>query len=87
MLIAAGIPPDSIFEVDAARAAWRESLQAATLVISDARVAPDVPARIPRRIFHVVAESSIDELRRMYRRPVTVGESKTIVSPRAWKRA
>jgi DNA-binding transcriptional regulator YhcF (GntR family) len=67
LLIAAGMPPDSLFEVDAARATWRESIQAATLVVTDARVAPEVPAGIPRRIFHVVAESSIDELRQLCR--------------------
>jgi hypothetical protein len=63
MLIAAGMPPDSIFEVDAARASWRESIQAATLVITDPRLAPEVPPGISRRVFHVVAESSIEELR------------------------
>jgi hypothetical protein len=67
MLIAAGMPPDSLFEVDAARATWRESIQAATLVVTDARLAPEVPAGTPRRVFHVVADSSIDELRRLCR--------------------
>jgi len=67
MLIAAGMPPDSLFEVDAARAGWRESIQAATLVVTDAKVAPEVPVGIPRRVFHVVAESSVDELRRLCR--------------------
>jgi DNA-binding transcriptional regulator YhcF (GntR family) len=70
MLIAAGMPPDSLFEVDAARATWRESIQAATLVVTDARIAPEVPAWIPRRVFHVVAESSIDELRHLCRPPL-----------------
>jgi DNA-binding transcriptional regulator YhcF (GntR family) len=70
MLIAAGVPPDSLFEVDAARATWRESIQAATLVVTDAKVAPEVPAGIPRRVFHVVAESSIKELRQSCRPPL-----------------
>ena len=67
MLIAAGVPPDSLFEVDAALATWRESIQAATLVVTDAKVAPEVPAGVPRRVFHVVAESSIKELRHLCR--------------------
>jgi DNA-binding transcriptional regulator YhcF (GntR family) len=67
MLIAAGMPPDSIFEVDAARADWRESIQAVTLVVTDARMAPEVPAGIARRVFHVVADFSVDELRRLCR--------------------
>ena len=67
MLIAAGMPPDSLFEVDATRADWRESVRAATLVVSDAKIAPEVPAGIPRRVFHVVAEASIDELRGLCR--------------------
>ena len=67
MLIAAGMPPDSIFEVDGARANWREIIQAVTLVVTDARMAPEVPAGIPRRVFHVVAEFSVDELRRLCR--------------------
>ena len=67
MLIAAGMPPDSLFEVDAARASWRESIRAATLVVTDAKIAPEVPAGIPRRVFHVVAESSIEQVRRLCR--------------------
>jgi DNA-binding transcriptional regulator YhcF (GntR family) len=67
VLIAAGMPPDSLFEVDAGRASWRESIQAATLVVTDAKMAAEVPAGIPRRVFYVVAESSIEELRHLCR--------------------
>lgn len=67
MLIAAGMAPDSLFEVDAARADWHDSIKAATLVVTDAKIAPEVPAGIPRRVFHVVAESSIEQLRRLCR--------------------
>jgi DNA-binding transcriptional regulator YhcF (GntR family) len=67
MLIAAGMPPDSLFEVNATRATWRESIQAATLVVTDAKVAPEVPAGIPLRVFYMVGESCIDELRHLCR--------------------
>ncbi len=47
MLIAAGIPPDSLFEVDAARASWRERIQVATLVVTDAGWRPNCRRGLP----------------------------------------
>jgi hypothetical protein len=61
-LIAVGIDPQCLHEVDAASAGWQDRLNLTALVITDVLAAQQLPAGCPARVFRVVADSSIAEL-------------------------
>jgi len=63
MLIAVGIDPECIQEVDAATAGWQDRLSLTTLAVTDVLSARQLPAGCPVRVFRVVADSSIAELK------------------------
>ncbi len=63
MLIAVGIDPECLHEVDAASAGWQDRLSLTALVVTDVLAARQVPAGRPVRVFRVVADSSIAELK------------------------
>ncbi|HYP53501.1 MAG TPA: GntR family transcriptional regulator [Pyrinomonadaceae bacterium] len=63
VLVAAGVEPETLTFRDARRADWRRGLRAQTIVIADALTARELPAGCPVRVFRVVADSSLDELR------------------------
>ena len=65
MLIAAGIDPDSLNEVDAARADWLERLKSAALIITDKARAKELPPGCHAMVFHVIADSSVAQLRQL----------------------
>jgi DNA-binding transcriptional regulator YhcF (GntR family) len=63
MLIAVGLDPDSLSEVDAARDGWRDRLPRNSLVVADIVSARDLLPPSRARVFRVVADSSIAELK------------------------
>jgi DNA-binding transcriptional regulator YhcF (GntR family) len=63
MLIAVGIDPECLHEVDAAIAGWQDRLSLTALVVTDVLAAREVPAGCPARVFRIVADSSIVELK------------------------
>ena len=63
MLIAAEIDPDSLSLRDARVRGWQKGLSSSAFVITDALVAREMPAGIRTRIFRIIADSSLDELR------------------------
>jgi DNA-binding transcriptional regulator YhcF (GntR family) len=63
MLIAVGLDPDSLSEVDAAADGWRDRLARNALVVADVIVARELPPGCERRVFRVIADSSLAELR------------------------
>jgi DNA-binding transcriptional regulator YhcF (GntR family) len=63
MLIAVGLDPDCLCEVDAASAGWQERLRLSTLVITDIVTVRELPAGCPARVFRVIADASIEELK------------------------
>jgi DNA-binding transcriptional regulator YhcF (GntR family) len=63
VLVAAGLSADSINSVDAQREGWVRGLKASAFVIADVLTARKVPASSPVRVFRVIADRSISELR------------------------
>lgn len=65
MLIAVGLAPDALTEIDAARQGWRERVGNGSFVVTDIVAARELPPRCIARVFRVVADSSIEELRQL----------------------
>ncbi len=63
MLIAVGLHPDSLSEIDAAIPGWRDRVGHGTLVVADMVAARELPAGCQSRVFRVIADSSIAELK------------------------
>jgi GntR family transcriptional regulator len=64
LLVAAGIDPDALDLRDARGRGWQQGLAASGLVITDALTAKQLPAGCRARIFRIIADASLDELRR-----------------------
>lgn len=64
MLVAVGLDPDSICDVDASLEGWRERLGAGLLVVADIVAAREIGPGFDVRIFRMIAESSLAELGR-----------------------
>ncbi len=65
MLLAVGIEPDCLAEVDTGIDGWHDRVRAGSLAIVDVLAAGVLPAGCPFRVFRLVADSSIAELRQM----------------------
>lgn len=63
MLIAAEIDPDSLSLRDARVRGWQKGLSSSAFVITDALVAREIDAGVRTRIFRIIADSSLAELR------------------------
>jgi len=63
MLVAAGLDPDALTFRDAREKGWEKGLRSATFVITDSLLAPQIPAGCPVKIFRMVAEKSLLEVR------------------------
>jgi GntR family transcriptional regulator len=63
MLVAAGIDPEALNFRDARRGDWQKGLRASAFVITDALTATQIPAGSDVRIFRIIADTSLDELR------------------------
>jgi DNA-binding transcriptional regulator YhcF (GntR family) len=63
MLSALKIDPDSLSFRDAREPDWQKGLRAGTFVITDAATAEQIPAGVRVRVFQVIADSSLAELR------------------------
>jgi GntR family transcriptional regulator len=67
MLIAAGLDPDSLSEVDASLNDWVTRLSRNSLVIADVVTARSISSICESRIFRVIAESALAELRQLFK--------------------
>jgi GntR family transcriptional regulator len=63
MLIAVGLHPDSLSEVDATTHGWQDRLGRGTLAVADIVTARELPAGCQARVFRVIADSSLAELK------------------------
>jgi DNA-binding transcriptional regulator YhcF (GntR family) len=63
MLLAVGIEPDCLAEVDAGVDGWRERLALSSLVVTDVVTAKELPPHCPAQVFRVISDASIEELR------------------------
>ena len=64
VLVAAGIDPAALNFRDAREAGWQRGLTSSAFVIADALTARRLPPNCEPRIFHLIADTSLDELRR-----------------------
>ena len=63
MLIAVGFDPDALSEIDASIAGWQARLARNALVVADVIVARELPPAWEPRVFRVIADSSLAELK------------------------
>jgi DNA-binding transcriptional regulator YhcF (GntR family) len=68
MLIAVGLDPDCLCDVDTATEDWRQRAGAGSLVIADVVAAPGLREGCPAKVFRVVADSCLAEIQRLCRR-------------------
>jgi GntR family transcriptional regulator len=66
MLIAAGFDADALVIRDARKPGWQEGLKSTAAVVCDSLTVVDLPKRIRAIPFPLLAESSLDELRRYH---------------------
>jgi GntR family transcriptional regulator len=64
VLVAAGLDPSALDFRDAREAGWERGLRASAFVIADTLSAARLPAGCEVRVFRIIADSSLDELRR-----------------------
>jgi GntR family transcriptional regulator len=64
MLIAAGFDPDAMVLRDASKPGWQDGLKSTAAVVCDSLTAAELPRKVRAISFPLLAESSLDELRR-----------------------
>jgi len=63
MLVAAGLDADALSFRDARERNWEKGLRSAAIVITDSLMQPRIPAGCEVKLFRVLAESSLGEIR------------------------
>jgi DNA-binding transcriptional regulator YhcF (GntR family) len=63
ILVAAGIDPHALNFRDARTEGWEKGLRSSVFVITDALTVKDLPAGCRPRVFRIIADASLDELR------------------------
>ena len=64
VLVAAGVDPTALHFRDARERGWQRGLTSSAFVITDALTARALPPTCTPRVFHMLADSSLDELHR-----------------------
>ena len=63
LLVAAGLDADALSFRDAGERGWEKGLRSAAFVITDSLMAPRIPAGCEIKVFRVIAERSLHEVR------------------------
>jgi hypothetical protein len=67
MLVAAGVSPDALVLRDTAEAGWQRGLRASSMVITEFLTARKIPSGCDTRVFRLIADASLEELRQCAR--------------------
>lgn len=73
VLVAAGLDASALSFRDAREEGWERGLRASAFVITDALTARSLPAGCDARVFRIVADSSLEELRSFVGQFLTIG--------------
>lgn len=65
ILIAVGLDPEALSEIDTARPCWHVRIVRGTLVVTDVVVARELPTGCEAKVFRVIADSSLEELKQL----------------------
>ncbi len=65
MLIAVGIPAESLYEVDSSEDGWRDRLGLSAVVVTDIVTGRELPAGFPARVYRVIADSCMEKLKEL----------------------
>jgi DNA-binding transcriptional regulator YhcF (GntR family) len=65
MLIAVGLDPDALCEIDASNQEWQQRIGHGAFVVADVVAARELPAGCHAKIFRVVADSSLADLKQL----------------------
>lgn len=65
MLIAVGLDPERLYEIDTAEPNWQERTAAGAMAIADAVAARSLPSGCLARVYRVIADSSIAEMQQL----------------------
>jgi DNA-binding transcriptional regulator YhcF (GntR family) len=68
VLIAVGIDPDAICEIDTSAPDWKDRIAGRTFVVSDIVAARELPAGAQSKVFRIVADSSMEEVKQLFGR-------------------
>ena len=63
ILVAAGVDPDALSLCDARTPGWKKGLRSATFVITDSLIVGQLPTGVTARVFRIISDSSLAELR------------------------
>ena len=65
MLVAVGINPDALVLRDAREPDWKRGLRASALIITESLTAQQLPSGCEARVFQLIADASLEELRQV----------------------
>ena len=83
ILVAAGLDPNALNLVDARERGWQRGLASAALVVTDSLMIRELPVGCEVRLFRILSDSSLEELRESAKQFLSAGQAPLLKSSRA----
>lgn len=87
ILVAAGLDPDTLSFRDARERGWQRGLKSAALVVTDSHMIHKLPADCEVRLFKILSDSSLAELRQLAKQFLNAGKARLASATRARRAA